>query len=185
MIRSHTSTSMKGLTKTIYSSIDPPDWSIQCKCSSCGGIKTYRQMLKSHVKKYVVHSLCMECANAFTRKRWNRTDKTDRQILRARYRATEFSAKKKGVPFAFTFDEFLECWEKSDKRCPILGTDFDFQNGRRGSDQSRLPSLDKIIPALGYVPGNVRFISMRANRMKQDITVDQAERLLAYLRGEL
>ena len=32
------------------------------------------------------------------------------------------------------------------------------------------PSLDRIIPELGYVKGNVVFISMRANSIKQDAT---------------
>lgn len=40
------------------------------------------------------------------------------------------------------------------------------------------PSLDKIIPSLGYVPGNVRIISARANLLKNDATVDELRAIL-------
>jgi hypothetical protein len=48
--------------------------------------------------------------------------------------------------------------------CPVFGTPL-----RRGQNQATLdsPELDRIIPALGYVPGNVQWISRRANVMKQ------------------
>jgi len=56
-------------------------------------------------------------------------------------------------------------------RCPVLGLPLQTQGQR--SDRS--PSLDKIEPALGYVPGNVRVISDRANRLKgaRDLEVIQ------------
>jgi hypothetical protein len=39
------------------------------------------------------------------------------------------------------------------------------------------PSLDRIKPELGYVPGNIQVISARANVMKNDAT---PEELLAF-----
>lgn len=65
------------------------------------------------------------------------------------------------------------------ERCPVLGilltTD--------GARDSR-PSLDRIVPALGYVPGNVRVISFRANRIKSDATPDELRAVLAYSEGK-
>jgi hypothetical protein len=40
------------------------------------------------------------------------------------------------------------------------------------------PSLDKINPELGYVPGNVAIISYRANRIKNNGTAEE-HRLIA------
>lgn len=37
-----------------------------------------------------------------------------------------------------------------------------------GRAEPSSPSLDRIIPALGYVPGNVRVISFRANELRRD-----------------
>lgn len=45
------------------------------------------------------------------------------------------------------------------------------------------PTIDRIIPALGYVPGNIVVISHRANRMKSDGTAEEHERIAAWLRG--
>jgi hypothetical protein len=54
-------------------------------------------------------------------------------------------------------------------RCPVLG--ISLKIGGRRSDRS--PSLDRINPAEGYVPGNVRVISDKANRLKGNRTIKQ------------
>jgi len=43
--------------------------------------------------------------------------------------------------------------------------------------------LDRIIPALGYVKGNVDIISMRANRLKNDLSEEELSRILDYIRA--
>jgi hypothetical protein len=42
--------------------------------------------------------------------------------------------------------------------------------------------LDRIIPELGYVPGNVKIISMRANRIKTNATIEDIKNVLLYLK---
>lgn len=54
--------------------------------------------------------------------------------------------------------------------CPVLGTPM------------KNPSIDKIIPELGYVPHNVRVISMRANRIKSNATYEELARITEYVR---
>lgn len=44
---------------------------------------------------------------------------------------------------------------------------------------SYAPSIDKIIPALGYVPGNVMVISLRANTLKNNATLAELQTLVA------
>ena len=61
--------------------------------------------------------------------------------------------------------------------CPILGLTLEVNKGLGATDCS--PSLDRIIPTLGYVKGNVRVVSYRANRLRSDATVDELSRLLA------
>jgi hypothetical protein len=50
--------------------------------------------------------------------------------------------------------------------CPYLNVGFELGMGR---NHPRSPSLDRIIPDLGYVSGNVRIISLLANAMKSNI----------------
>lgn len=44
------------------------------------------------------------------------------------------------------------------------------------------PSLDKVNPSMGYVKGNVKVISMRANRLKQDSTIEELEKIIDYMK---
>ena len=65
--------------------------------------------------------------------------------------------------------------------CPILGL-------KLASSRKRLtansPSLDRIIPKLGYVVGNVQVISMKANWMKCNSTPEELIRFANWVRDE-
>jgi hypothetical protein len=53
--------------------------------------------------------------------------------------------------------------------CPLLGTLLDTYS----ESVDVHPSIDRINPALGYVPGNVWIISHRANRIKSDASFEE------------
>jgi len=63
--------------------------------------------------------------------------------------------------------------------CPVLGIPLST------GDRENAPSLDRLIPALGYVLGNIRVISFRANRIKSDASAEEIKRVLAYCEGEI
>lgn len=65
-------------------------------------------------------------------------------------------ALKEGLPFDITEDD-LEIPDV----CPVLGIPF----GK--SQWYDSPSLDKLIPNLGYVKGNIVVVSARANNLKK------------------
>lgn len=64
--------------------------------------------------------------------------------------------------------------------CPILGIKI---SKKVDGKKEHSPSLDKKIPELGYVKGNIVVISNRANRIKSDATVEEIEKLLRYMQG--
>ena len=74
-------------------------------------------------------------------------------------------AKKKSLPFSLTEEDIV-----IPDVCPVLGIPLFSGNGRM-IDNS--PNLDRIIPEKGYVPGNVRVISQRANRIKSNATAEE------------
>lgn len=86
------------------------------------------------------------------------------------------AAKKKHVPFDLTSEYIKSIWNN---KCPMLGIDLSKGSSVR-CDAS--PSLDRIRPSLGYVKGNVHIISWRANRIKNDGTREELERIARYLR---
>lgn len=67
------------------------------------------------------------------------------------------------------------------KRCPVLGVKLKIRSGNR----NRAPTLDRIIPSLGYVKGNVAVISWRANRIKNDASLEEILALGQWLRSVL
>lgn len=64
--------------------------------------------------------------------------------------------------------------------CPLLGIKLQRGRGVGGMLKSS-PTLDKIKPELGYVPGNVWVISSRANVLKGDATLIELETLVRNL----
>jgi hypothetical protein len=94
-----------------------------------------------------------------------------------RYRATKrghlcrflSSAKERSVKQNVSFDLTLDYLESiTTDECPVFKTPFVW--GQSNGKHPYRPSLDKVIPELGYVKGNVVFISLKANTIKQDIT---------------
>lgn len=64
--------------------------------------------------------------------------------------------------------------------CPILGLPL-YRNVGGRAQGPHSPTLDRINPALGYVRGNVRVISSRANSIKSDSTPEELLRVAAYM----
>lgn len=86
-------------------------------------------------------------------------------------------AAKAGVPFSLT-----EADIEMPAVCPVLG--IEIRVDARGGFNPHSPSVDRLVPALGYVPGNVRVISNRANLLKRDATLDELRALVAYVERE-
>lgn len=86
-------------------------------------------------------------------------------------------SKVRGWPFALTPADVLVA-----THCPVFGTKLEF-GGRRNNPDS--PSIDRIDNRLGYVAGNVWVISLRANHLKNDSTLEELEQLTKVLRKRL
>ena len=112
-------------------------------------------------------------ANKDRKREYNREYRED-NVEMVMLHSSKKRAKERGLPFDLTIED-LEVPEK----CPILGLEL-----KVGSDSSReiSPSLDRIVPELGYVKDNVRVISHRANRIKSDATLEELEAILKYMK---
>lgn len=86
------------------------------------------------------------------------------------FHAAKKRAKIKNLPFNITA-KYLRLIATD--ICPIFGTQFDWGTSGLGRGKYKLnsPQLDRIIPELGYVEGNVSFISNKANRIKGEGTM--------------
>jgi len=80
------------------------------------------------------------------------------------FQSSRSRAKKKKLPFNLDVKYLQSIYTKD---CPIFKQPMTWGNLGVGKNIYS-PSLDRIIPALGYVKGNVAFISDKANRIKAE-----------------
>lgn len=65
--------------------------------------------------------------------------------------------------------------------CPVLGIPLKINVGSGLHPDS--VSVDRIDPTKGYIKGNVRLISARANHLKSNATTEELEKILADARN--
>jgi hypothetical protein len=90
-----------------------------------------------------------------------------RMLVNAKHRA-----KKRGIPFDLTLADLGSV----PSVCPALGIPISPLGGR-----DNRPEIDRLIPAKGYVRGNVVIISSRANRIKNDGTLAELTAITKWL----
>lgn len=81
-------------------------------------------------------------------------------------------AKKKGLPYNIDLEDVIP-----PTHCPVLGIELDWSALKT---QDNCPSLDRIIPSLGYVKGNVIVVSILANRIKTNATIEQIGKVYEF-----
>lgn len=81
-------------------------------------------------------------------------------------------AKRDSVPFDLTKEYLLSI---ATDCCPIFNIPFEWGVSGKGHGNAKFngPTLDRILPELGYIEGNVAFISYRANRIKDNGTMKE------------
>ena len=101
----------------------------------------------------------------------------NRNPSRYLYTKVREKAVRDGVPFNLSVDDIVV-----PTVCPVYGIPL-FRGIGKATDNS--PSVDKIIPSLGYVKGNVCVISLKANRHKNDATLEELRLLVEYVESFL
>ena len=152
-------------------------------CVECGELRLHQG-----------HGLCDRCYSRQKRRThharslaWEQAYR-DRNRERERRRLREYSARtpekqmihaakwraqRARVPFDLTERDI-----HIPSTCPVLGIPIQRALGRANENS---PALDRVVPCLGYVRGNVRVISGRANTLKRDGTLEEFRALAAYL----
>lgn len=140
------------------------------------------------VTKSKTHSYCKACraedAREWRKKHTNyqgtgllkKVPKEDRllmSMIRARLREAIGRAKKFSQPDVTVDDDYLYAiYTKQQGLCALLGCEMVLER-----QHPLCASLDKISPALGYVKGNVQWVTWVANRAKGDMQLDDFYRM--------
>lgn len=142
------------------------------KCFKCGEVKPFSEFHKNKCQLDGLSSDCKACHAAYW-KRFVMSRPFYSNLSNARRRA-----KNRGVPFDLT-EEYLESiWTGV---CPVFQVRLNFPSHGDSKRSTATPSLDRLVPDKGYVPGNVIWISLRANQMKNDGTSEELFRVAEWL----
>lgn len=143
-------------------------------CPACAIQKNISQFFKNSSKKDGLAIQCCSCTKEYRRKNRDilnvknkvrmREDRLNNvkkyMIIDAKKRS-----KHKNIPFCITEENI-----SIPDICPVLGIPIIQAVGQPTNNS---PSLDRIIPSLGYVAENIRVISHRANTIKRDMTLEE------------
>lgn len=100
------------------------------------------------------------------------------KTIHARLRRT---CRAEGIPFDLTIADLA-----IPERCPLLGIPIVVRTeGTHRGPRHDAPSVDRLDPTKGYVRGNVWVVSMRANAIKQNASLEEIETLARNLRREM
>lgn len=91
--------------------------------------------------------------------------------------ASRMRARKRGLEHSISKEDIV-----MPTHCPVLGIPLVF-NEWKYDDNS--PSLDRVDNSKGYVKGNVRVISNRANSLKRDASLGEVLAVYEYMLNEL
>ena len=126
--------------------------------------------------RLVSNYMCTQCAKEIyqiTDRNKYRTGNT----LHRQFCTRKQSADRRGIPFTIEFEDIQQ-----PKFCPVLGIELNYNwSGDHQRDEAKA-TIDKVIPSLGYVPGNVFVISWRANKLKSDMTLDELQKIMDYIK---
>ena len=154
------------------------------------GKEANKRNYERHTEKRIAAVTVYRAANpdkvkAWRDKYWTENGarlKAERKLVRARLYAedpkgswlkyTFFSAQVRARKRGLSFDKDIPSIELPDV-CPVLGITLVYPNGVDGKHSPSSPSLDRIRPELGYVAGNLRVISNRANTLKNNATLEE------------
>lgn len=152
-------------------------------CTKCGeeksvalfGRQSHRQCLKCLAKRqldyyYRNHEAC----------RANNRRSREKKHAHIMWSKAKDRAEKSSLPFDLTV-EYVQMLLDTTPACPILGVPLVMGKGKDPNGAS----LDRIIPELGYVQGNVAVISTRANWLKSNATMEELQAILNWMADQI
>ena len=168
-------------------------WWIACLCHACGKYskdEPYRLPMGhwNQRKERLANNPNTSCScgcNRSVKHGMSRlqADGRSEEVEYTLWNAAKQRAKRQGIPFDLSPLDLKKLGIP--EVCPVLGIPINQSPGDgTGERNDNSPSLDKFIPSLGYVKGNVHVISWRANRIKSDGSPEEWEKIAEWCQQE-
>jgi hypothetical protein len=134
------------------------------ECTDCRKVKPLNEFHKQSSGVMGRTSKCGRCRSDIMK------DKRSRDIPHSLLYGAKVRAEKKGIPFELDIEDIVV-----PDVCPVLLTPF-----TKGNTDTAA-SLDRLDASKGYVKGNVNVISRKANRIKNNASVGDLQRVVAWM----
>lgn len=141
-------------------------WAVRCDCGTSKTVGA-QNLTTKHANRRVVSCGCYHHDISY------RENSACRDPVHLMLWGAKKRAKQDGTLFEITAGHIV-----IPDKCPLLGIALQRAIGFR---EAGSPSLDRIRPELGYVPGNVWVISYRANQIKNDASLEELRAIVAGL----
>lgn len=145
----------------------------ESECKQCKLTKPFMAFSVDKSEENGLAAMCKMCVQIKNAKR--EEERHSRDIvgvkLRTMAEASKHRAKVKSLPYELSI-EYMERFRNL-THCPVLGIQLEWENK---ISTMASPSLDRIIPEWGYVPGNIQVLSYLANSMKRDANLETIRR---------
>lgn len=136
-------------------------------CVQCKVYKDFSNYHKLKAGRFGYNTICKDCRKPISTQQYAKVSLEARILQRAKTRAV-----RKGLEFNLELSDIV-----IPKACPIFGTSFVY------GDNDYAASLDRVDSTKGYIKGNVQVISNKANRIKNNVTTKELEKLLNYMKN--
>jgi hypothetical protein len=169
--------------------------SLRKQCSKCGRVLLIENFSKNPSNSDGLRNSCKKC-DAQYRREWQKNGGAEYMRIYAKANPVKVitsslvsgakaRAKDKNLPFDIDLDYVRSMVGENAElafHCPVFGIPLDWSrirnNGNRPLPNS--PSIDRIDPERGYVKGNIKIISFRANQIKSDGSPSELKLVAAY-----
>lgn len=175
-------------------------------CKYCGIERPLKEYNKGNAK-YGVRTICRKCEhiiqNTEEKRKKRRERRAERRLeeeyvkkerlknincilnsetsyLKYLIRTAKARALKNNIPFNISVEDL-----ELPKICPLLEIPLEIGIGKKKDNLFNSPSIDRIIPSLGYIKGNVWIISYRANMIKSNASLEEIQLLYNNLKEKI
>lgn len=134
-------------------------------CPSCGVQQTYSR--KNYAKESEkLGKVCKKCANSDPDN--NQHKGFYKGVLRASFvHKYKTGAETRGIPWSVSFEYLADLLIEQDFKCALTGFELDAMGLANNA------SLDRIDSSVGYVKGNLQWVTSEVNMMKQHYSQDR------------
>ena len=125
-------------------------------------------------KYFISYDYVVSSSTGYCREKWGIRETYIKICISRTHTRIKKACNDLDIPYDID-TEYLTSIYPKDSKCPALGISMWFSDA-----DGVYPSVDRIDPKKGYIKGNVIWVSYKANRIKNDATVEELKKVTRF-----